>query len=254
MRNWTTALYLAFMLLTRIPMPNVSVVTAKDEGRAFTLYPIVGLIIGALLAVSAWILGNFFPSTIVAAIILLLWTIITGALHLDGLGDSADGWLAGGDKQRTLEIMSDPRCGSAAVTAIACVLLLKFSALSTLIAQQHYAVLVIIPLLSRAIACLLLVTTPYAKPNGIAVTQVANAPLYTRALMVTLIAIGFIVLGAFTSTSITTLLVTFLLCASCMWLLRRLMLQRLQGMTGDTAGAAIEISEALLLLGLCSNI
>ena len=183
-----------------------------------------------------------------------VWTIITGALHLDGLGDSADGWLAGGDIQRTLDIMADPRCGSAAVAAVGCVLLLKFSALSVLITQQHYAALVLIPLLGRAIACLMLVTTPYAKSTGIAVTQVAHAPARSREWMLLLLTAGFILLGVIASHSIIKLLLTAAITAICIILLRRLMLQRLQGMTGDTAGATIEISEALLLLGLCSTL
>ena len=75
-----------------------------------------------------------------AALLLALWVALTGALHLDGLADSADAWLGGfGDPARTLEIMKDPRSGPVAVVVLVLLLLLKFSALLVVLQAQQPA-------------------------------------------------------------------------------------------------------------------
>ena len=73
---------------------------------------------------------------------------VTGGLHLDGLADSADGWLGGiNNVDKTLEIMHDSRCGSGALVAVISVLLVKFAALTVIIEHQLWIALVIAPIL-----------------------------------------------------------------------------------------------------------
>ena len=131
------AFFIALGLLTRIPVPKMFHIKEQDSeklyGWSVLFYPLVGLLIGVLLVLVSWSLSVLsLPSNglIEAGIILLIWVLITGALHLDGLADSADAWLGGyGDQQRTLEIMKDPYSGPAGVVALVLVLLFKFSAL-----------------------------------------------------------------------------------------------------------------------------
>ena len=91
-------------------------------GRSLLAYPLVGLLIGTLLAGIAWLTGGA-PSAVSAAILLLLWVLITGALHLDGLADCADAWIGWqGSHERSLQILKDPHVGSSAVTVLVTVL------------------------------------------------------------------------------------------------------------------------------------
>lgn len=240
------ALITAFLFLTRLPMPRLTNYEPKDSGRALPLFPLVGLVIGGLLTATAILLSGLLPAGVIAAIILSLWVLITGGLHLDGLGDSADGWLAGGDKERTLEIMKDPRSGSAAVIIIGCLLLLKFSALSALIAEQNWWALCLAPVLSRAMALLLLLTTPYVSKNGIAKDFLKHAFRQHMRISIGLSWIVAVVILPLPQTLILMATVAILFTG-----LRALMMKRLDGATGDTSGATIEIMEVAVLIA-CS--
>ena len=123
--------------------------------------------IGALLAGLHTALWLIDPG-VLAALMLAVWVIITGGLHLDGLADTADAWIGGrGDRDRTLAIMKDSRSGPIAIIAIVLVLLNKFAALQVLLAGDARAVLLLAPVLGRATIVLLLITTPYVRPHGL---------------------------------------------------------------------------------------
>ncbi|GAB3094456.1 adenosylcobinamide-GDP ribazoletransferase [Aestuariicella hydrocarbonica] len=237
------ALIVAFLFLTRLPMPRLPDYDPRDSGRALPLFPLVGLAIGGLLALTATALQGHLPASVVAALVVTLWVLITGGLHLDGLGDSADGWLAGGDTERTLEIMKDPRSGSAAVIIIGCLLLLKFSALSALIAHQNGWALCLAPVLSRAMALLLLLSTPYVSKQGIAENFLKYANRRHLRISVACAWIFALVLLPLPQALILMVTVTSLFAG-----LRALMVRRLGGTTGDTSGASIEILEAAVLI------
>lgn len=237
------ALVTAFLFLTRLPMPRLRHYEAADSGRALPLFPLVGLVIGGLLALVALILQNWLPATVLAGLVLTLWVLITGGLHLDGLGDSADGWLAGGDAERTLTIMKDPHSGSAAVVIIGCLLLLKFAALSALLAHSDWWVLCLAPLLARAMALLLLLSTPYVSRHGIAEDFLQHASRAQLWLAVALAWLLTLVLLPVTQALLVMVLTGLVLAG-----LRALMLRRLGGATGDTSGATIEITEAMVLV------
>jgi len=165
---------------------------------------------------------------------------------LDGLGDSADAWLGGGnDKQRSLKIMQDPRIGTAAVDSIVLLLLFKFAALAHLLSQHPLWCLFVAPILGRTAALALLLTTPSARPDGFSAQisrHLPRAPTIVVVLIICLlISFAWPVEGGIVL--LCTLLMTLLL--------RRLMLIRLSGATGDTCGALIEIIEALCLFILC---
>lgn len=105
-----TPLSTALALMTRLPSGLNRAPDDRDQGLAVACYPLVGLIVGLLLwlggAAGGWL---HWQSTPLAILLVAAWVLITGALHLDGLADSADAWLGGyGDRERTLRIMKDP--------------------------------------------------------------------------------------------------------------------------------------------------
>lgn len=248
-----TPFWIALQFFTRLPSPVVQYDDDIQISRSALFYPLIGAIIGLLLIAIVWMLG-LIPSRdilssapeLAAAIILLIWVALTGALHLDGLGDSADAWLGGGNnKQRSLEIMQDPRAGTAAVVSIVLLLLLKFTALAYLFSQHTIWPLLLSPVLGRTAALALLTSTPSARPEGFG-AQISKHLPRTPAMaviFVTCLSVGFAWPAEGSIVLICSLLMTLLL--------RQLMIRRLAGFTGDTCGALVEIIETTCLVVLC---
>lgn len=90
-------LAIAFGFLTRLPMPKVAW-DVQAQAASLKWYPFVGLVLGAIFVLAAWCLQHM-PSLPAAAVMVALWVIVTGALHLDGLADSADAWIGGIDRK-----------------------------------------------------------------------------------------------------------------------------------------------------------
>ena len=238
------AFLIALQFLTRLPINLPGMPAAAQVGRSLLSYPLVGLLIGAVLLLAQWALAGTAP-LLQAALLLLLWVAITGGLHLDGLADSADAWAGGfGDRERTLKIMQDPRSGPIAVVVLVLLLLLKFAALVTLLQANQPLALLLAPWLARGLVPLLFMTTPYVRAGGLGAALAAHLP--RRELPIWLAGHGLLLLLLGGWSGLLAMLVALLVLAG----LRQLMRQRLGGCTGDTAGALVELSEATVLLAL----
>lgn len=238
------ALLAAIGFLTRIPVPAKVFEDSRAQARSLVWYPLAGLLVGALLCALAWVLQTR-PPLLSAALLLVVWVALTGALHLDGLADSADAWIGGmsGDaarrRERTLEIMKDPRSGPVGVASVVLALLLKFAALASLPAAA-WAVLLLAPVLARASLTLAFLTTPYVRSGGLGQSLV-KAPYAGSVAALILSAAGCAAAGWRGGLAVLVAVAIFAL-----W--RRACLRRLQGMTGDTCGALTELVEAGVLV------
>ncbi|WP_460095881.1 adenosylcobinamide-GDP ribazoletransferase [Pseudomonas sp. S3_C01] len=236
--------WIALQFLSSLPVRLPGMPEPEQLGRSLLLYPVVGLLFGVLLwLLNALLLGT--PLLLHAALLLSAWVLLSGGLHLDGLADSADAWLGGfGDRERTLLIMKDPRSGPIAVITLVLVLLLKFTALLALIEQGQTLALVIVPVLGRAALLGLFLTTPYVRAGGLGQALADHLPRRS----------GWQVLAACASGSLLLLgwagLWTLVVAALVFIGLQRMMLRRLQGCTGDTAGALLELLEMAVLVAL----
>jgi adenosylcobinamide-GDP ribazoletransferase len=230
----------ALQFLTLLPVRLAARPDQRTQARALLCYPLVGGVIGgALLLLAALLQG--LPAGLAAALLLSGWAALTGGLHLDGLADSADGWMGGlGQRERTLAIMQDPRLGASGAVVLLLVLLLKWSALTALLEAGSPWPLLLAPVAGRTAALLLLATTPYARPDGIAREML---PRLRRRAALWVCASVALLLGLF---SLWLPLVLLLAGAGLRWL----MLRRLGGATGDTTGASIELIETLTLIVL----
>ena len=250
MNPWLKALVTAFVFLTRLPMPKLTTVEPIDEGRSLLLFPVVGLAIGLLLSGIAISVVDVMSPLVLAALLTAFWAAITGGLHLDGLADCADGWLAGrGDIDRTLKIMHDSNCGSGALVAVSCLLIMKFAAITVVVQQQLWDVLVIAPIIGRCVAPLLFLKNspffaPYVQPTGLAKHFIEHCPAYAVQSSLIIMAVCCLLTG-----SLSTAVFIGVLCAVILVLLRRLMIQFIGGSTGDAAGASTEIIETAVLMG-----
>jgi adenosylcobinamide-GDP ribazoletransferase len=232
------AFLFSIQFLSRIPIPAISAPNADDQSRAALYYPVVGLLIGLLMVCIVILLASSEP-LLVSAIVVVFWAIITGALHIDGLADSADAWLGGaGDVNKTHAILKDPLLGTAGATAIVCILLIKYSALLALIKQDNYAIIMLAPVIGRAMILLLFCSTDYVRKQGLASAVIKG--LNSRVALIGL-TITLLIAAWFSLPGVIAVLLVFLA-------LRNIMIKRLGGCTGDTAGATVEITEASWLL------
>jgi len=124
-------LRLAIQFLTRLPVPGVSDFSAADLSRSAVWFPLVGAVVGALVAVTI-ALTIRYGAFLSAVLGVLVWVGVTGALHLDGLGDLADALGASHrDPQRFLAVLADPHLGTFGAVTIVLALLVKTAALAT---------------------------------------------------------------------------------------------------------------------------
>lgn len=236
--------WIALQFLSSLPIRLPGMPTPQESGRSLLFYPLVGLLFGVILwALNGVLLGA--PLLLHAALLLTAWVLLSGALHLDGLADSADAWLGGfGDRERTLTIMKDPRSGPIAVVTLVLVLLLKFCALLALIEQQQTVLLIIVPLIGRSALLGLFLTTPYVRAGGLGQALADHLPRLAGKQVLGVSALACVLIGGFSGAFAVVLAALVFV-----WL-RRVMLRRLGGTTGDTAGALLELLEVAVLVGV----
>jgi len=203
---------------------------AWDLRRAAPCFPWVGALLGALFYLAAHLFWALFPPGVAGALLLGLWLLFTGMLHLDGLLDAADALLLPADRERRLDVLKDPRVGAFALGAGAVYLLAKAQALAAL--GPHPA-LVAAPALARFFV-LPASRLPAARPGGLGAGIRGTA---LGAALLPALAVAFF------------FPVPALVAALGTALFYRLALARLGGVTGDLHGAAIELAELFFLLG-----
>lgn len=235
------SLLIALQFLTRIPVNYRLTDNDAALGRSVLYYPLVGFLIGVLLSFLVLLLSGT-PDIVAAAVVLSAWVFLTGGLHLDGLADCADAWVGGlGNEQRSLRIMKDPAAGPIAVLVLLLVMLVKFTALFVLIQRNDLIPLMLAPLLGRCAILLLMLSTPYVSPKGMAEKLLANLP-FGEARTVVVISLAFA--GLFMGWANV-----LLACGVLLWV-RYAALTRLGGATGDVYGAAVELIEMAGLLAV----
>lgn len=241
--NLPLPLLIALQFLTRLPIRLPGMPEPGQLGRSLLWYPLVGLLLGAVLALAALLLGSV-AAPLGAALLLALWVVATGGLHLDGLADMADAWVGGfGDRERTLAIMKDPCCGPIAVVALLVLLLLKFTALWVLLEQGAWLGLLLAPLLARSAVLLLFLGTPYVREGGLGSAMAAHLPRQAGWRVLCASVLACLLAGWSGLLAVAAAAVLFVL-------LRRALLRRIGGTTGDTAGALLEVVECGVLVAL----
>jgi len=233
---------IALQFLTRLPVRLHRQPDDADTGASLLYYPLVGLLIGLLMLLVAYLTKDGGP-LLQAALVLALWVGISGGLHIDGLADVADAWVGGqGDRQRTLQLMKDPTCGPMAVSAVVILLVLKLAALHSLLQQGEWSVLLLVPALGRGSLVAAFLYIPYVRPGGLgAVLAQSLSASRARWLLLVCGLVSLLFWGLPAAALIVAAGLLFLL-----W--RRALIDRIGGLTGDAAGALCELTEALVLI------
>lgn len=231
----------AFGLLTRLPI-HVETERATQRGAAAAwAYPLVGVGIAFFAGLLAQVLLAIGLSEApVAAITLAIMTIMTGAMHEDGLADTADGLWGGWDRARRLEIMKDSRIGAYGVIALVCGFLIHWTALDALFTRGYvWAPLIVMAALSRANMVLLMYVMPNARDTGLSqsVGRPPQAATFIAIGLAAVISFAFIGISGFTA-----LLVSLCAALGCALIAHR----KIGGQTGDILGATQQVSQMAL--------
>ena len=229
----------ALQFLTIFPTPLRHKVTAEASGQSLAYFPLVGLIIGAILLGLHYVLILILPPSVVNALLIIALVILTGAHHLDGFVDTCDGVIAGKSKKERLAIMSDSKVGTFGIVGAILLLLLKYVSLSSV---RMLPALLLMPTLSRWAMVSVIFTFPYAKRSGMGLPFKQEAT-WQRLAVTTIIAL---------IVAVALLKLWGLVLMAALWLISfgiaSYFRSRLGGLTGDNYGAINELAEVLVLL------
>lgn len=242
MRNMLTDFGLAWRLLTVIPLPLIPEDFNRPAGKAAGYYPLVGLIIGLILAGLDGLFQWLWPGHVAATLTLAVWVGLTGMLHLDGFMDACDGLLPPRDRARRLEIMKDSRVGAFGVVGGILLLLLKFNSLAALPAGTRWAALLAAPVLARWAVTWVMACYPLAGKEGLGVLFVAG--ISRQQVVTASIIAAATVAVAFGAGGLLLIIIAWLSAT----LIATFAVAQIGGLTGDIYGATCETTETILLL------
>lgn len=238
MRDFITCLE----FLTRVRFSKRTDWRDEDFSRSVPYFPLVGLVIGSLLAVLNYSLFYIeTPLFLRVTLLLLAEIIITGGLMYDGFMDTADGVFSARSRERMLEIMKDSHVGSNAVLAIIILLLLKIAAYLELSGETLTWVLLTMSVATRTFMVVFIVNFPYARKEGIGhmFTKYAK-PFYTY--------IAFAVCAGIIAACGLQYLAVAGICFTVTLIIAQYLKTQLGGLTGDTYGALTECGNVIYLL------
>ena len=228
----------ALQFLTIVPLPARWSPDERALGGAIPYFPVVGLLIGAVAALADFGMGRLFPVFVTSVFIVILLAAASGALHIDGLADTADGFFSSRPRKRVLEIMKDSRTGPMGVFAIVAVVALKIALIASVTGPWRWWVLLLTPLAGRCALLVQLALLPYIRPEGglAGIFHKNRSPLHTVWALAILLAVGGLVGGLPGLTSGAVSFIGALLFAAYSH-------RRIGGLTGDTLGASCELIE-----------
>lgn len=244
MKQFLNNFLLFIQFFTRIPVNKNLECEKENFGNGAFFFPIIGLILGGMQFILANLLFDYLPFNVLAALVVMVPVIVTGALHLDGLGDLCDGFYAfKGGKDKIIEIMKDSTIGTFACAAIVFDILLRYTTMEGLLQYRYLSFIIVVPVISRFTIVLIAYLGKNAKENGTGNIFIGNINLRTLliALLITLV-ISILLLDIITAVIIISLsaLVTVIFNKYCEF--------KIGGLTGDLLGANNEIIEIFVLI------
>jgi adenosylcobinamide-GDP ribazoletransferase len=233
------ALILTF--LTRIPIRINGDIKNEDFARGIVLIPLVGLLIGFFMA-AIFYTHNWFKMPVVSLIIWVFYIWLTGGLHIDGLADTFDGVFSNRSKERILEIMKDSRIGTFGVLAI----FILFISNIVLTTYVNIFIIMLTPFIGRCCTLMTCSISDYAKDKGMGksfidycgVKELIVSVIYPCIIIGTLYLLNrvdiFIIVPVVITYMFTIMFVKYIN-------------NKIGGMTGDTIGSVIEITQCVFL-------
>ena len=235
----------ALRFLTIIPLPGRREISAGEVGRSIVYFPLVGVIIGLILAVLNWLLGLALPAALVNVLLVVALAAITGGLHLDGLVDTCDGLAGGKTAGERWRVMDDSRAGAFGIIGVCLLLLVKYVALNSVPTRWLVLTLLLMPVISRWAMVYAVFAYPYAKPSGLGKVFKQGASL-PRFIVATVITLALAVVLA-RLPGLVIMFATWVIVMAVAFYFKG----KFGGLTGDTYGAINEVAEVLVLILVC---
>jgi len=235
----------ALQFLTVIHLPWQREARPEELGRSATYFPVIGLIIGLILAGLNWLFSLILPPAIVSALLIVSLVVISGALHLDGFVDTCDGMASHRTVEDRWRVMHDSRAGSFGIIGVVLLLLVKYVSLSSIPRPLMLPTLLFMPVVSRWAMVYAIFVYNYARPSGLGqiFKQGTNWPKFTIATIITLV-LAVVLIPLF---QLVGLVIIF-----GVWIITVMMAtyfkSKFSGLTGDTYGAINEIAEVSTLI------
>jgi cobalamin 5'-phosphate synthase/cobalamin synthase len=230
----------AIAFLTRLPVGRLAAFDAADVAHSAGWFPLIGVFLGTIYSLTAALLKNYLPLEVVGVLLVILDALATGALHYDGLADTADGFGGGKSREDILRIMRDHAIGSYGGMALATLVALKVTAYAALLKQSNWmAALILTPALGRWSMLLLTATLPYARPSASVIDGIGK-----RSVLWGTVVVSVTIIAAVSGRAWIAMAAVVAVTAAFGFYCRR----RIAGITGDTLGANLQLCESAALL------
>lgn len=246
MENIFNEFLLMLQFLTRIPINKSLPCEMGNFKRGSVFLPLVGLIIGGIQWMVYYVLHKFIPLNAMVVLVILTGIIVTGGLHIDGLGDACDGFFAFKGKERIIEIMKDSRIGTFACIAIVMDILLRYSLLSYLFQKNFSLEIITAAVVGRFNIVLISFLGRNAKSTGsgnLFIGNIGKLQLFIGFLLTAAVDLPFAGVKSTIVILVSTAVVTLLFNRYCNL--------KIGGITGDLLGADNEICEIVVLIIFC---
>jgi adenosylcobinamide-GDP ribazoletransferase len=246
LQNLVADLRIGISLCTRLPLAPTTPLDDGDVARASFTFPIAGILVGLAGAFAYWLATRLhIPPESAAALALASTVLFTGAMHEDGLADTADG-LAGKTQEERLAIMRDSRIGAFGASALAISFLTRWAALADiaeLADPRTLAIaLIVAHMVSRAVLPAFMYLVPPARTEGLS-SSAGRPPGQSVAIA---LALGILCLLLAFGAKLA--MIALLLLALAALALARVATKRIGGQTGDVIGALQQVAEITLLM------
>lgn len=238
----------ALSFLTILPGGIKGKVDDKVFGASIKYFPVVGAVLGLLLAGIYLLVSIWLPQLAASVIVVVSLIILTRALHMDALADTFDGLFGGRDKEHMLAIMKDSRVGSFGVVAIVAGVALKISLLTAVPTALQIGTLIAFPVLGRWAAAIASGTQPSARANGGLGSLFAERARSWELILSS--AVAFSIVGAVLWMRAVAAPIAIIAAAVFPVVYIALVKRKIEGMTGDTLGALIELTEITVLFAM----
>ncbi len=235
----------ALGFLTIIPLPWRREVNLEEVGHSTGYFPVIGLIIGLILAGLNWLFSLFLPSAVVNGLLIVSIAVISGALHLDGFVDTCDGIAGHKTVEDRWRVMHDSRAGAFGIVGVVLLLLVKYVSLNSVPENLLMVTLVLMPVVSRWAMVYTVFAYPYARPAGLGKIFKQEAS-WQRFAAATLIALAVAAILAGLAGLVIMISVWGIVVGMATYLKHKF-----SGLTGDTYGAINEVTEVCVLILVC---
>lgn len=244
MRKYIDNILLMVQMLTRIPVKRALPCEKEDFKRGAGFIFIIGLIIGGVQYLLYLLLRDRMSSYMLSILIILVDIFFTGGFHIDGFGDTCDGFFAAKGKDKIIEIMKDSRIGTFACIGIMMNILIKLFGYNHIINAGYMSLLVLgIPVLGRASILLMCYIGRPAKSGGLGGLFINN--VYLLQVIINVLIGGAIIAVALGIYGAALMLAAVL---AVDMLFNGLCNSKINGITGDSLGAANELTVLVLLI------